>query len=349
MPKTDPGWSTVPVIYIDVVWLVNLVMDAVLVVTTCWLMKRPVRAGRVTLAAVIGACYALLLFFPALSAFTSWPGKAAVSLIIVAIGIGRRNWLDLARVSAAFYFVSFVFAGCAVALRFALPSVSVANTVQVSAHGIAVAESFGGLVIVVSVPIAIAFTRYIVRHVRQAHLRAGLMYRVRASFPDGDATFVGLVDSGNQLRDPVSRQPVCFVDADVLAPFLPQQFATAVANGRSLVDALGDQSDPRFTGKFAMIPYRGAGGQTQLTVAVRPNAIALERSGLWQTVAHPCWLALHSGQLAHDKSFQAILHMEIITGDERFETSEFQRDQHEAPNSAATAVGERPPQIPGHS
>ena len=334
-----------PVIYIDVVWLVNFVMDGVLLVTTGWIMRRPIRTGRIVLGALIGACYSLLLFFPSLSGLTTWPGKALVSLLMVGIGVKRQSWLDLARLCALFYFVSFVFAGAAIALHFAVPGVSLTKVASVSANGIAVETSMESLALLVAIPVGIALFKYIVRRLRQTHLRAGMEYRVHAVFQNVTIQCVGLVDSGNQLRDPISRRPVCFVDGEVMYPVLPKPIQTALRAGGDVVRALSEMtSDACYA--FTLVPFRGAGGIGQLTIALAPDHLELEKNGHRFTVKESCLFAVNPTRLSVDNRFQAILHMELITGDEGFEADDkSETPQYETADSSATLVDSNSAQI----
>lgn len=103
--------QALPVVYIDIVWMVNFIMDFALLWTTGWLMKRRARWTRLLAGALVGATYALALFVPALSLATTWPGKALVSVLMVWVSLPHRSALDLARLVGVYYLVSFVVAG----------------------------------------------------------------------------------------------------------------------------------------------------------------------------------------------------------------------------------------------
>lgn len=335
-----------PVIYIDVVWLVNFVMDGVLLLTTCWILHRRVRPWRLVAGAFIGACYALMLFFPSLAVLTGFVGKAVMTLLMVNVGIIRRTWIDLVRVCLVFFGVSFVFAGAAIGLHFALPEVTLSKVATVGGNEIAVQTSMESLVLLVCIPLCIALLQYIVRHMRKASMRAGLTFIVRVKFGDFRLECIGLVDSGNQLRDPIRRRPVNFIDADVLLPMLPQKLADSILQGTDPVLALGDMTQDEMRSKFTLVPYRGAGGVSQLAIAIAPDSVILERAGMEYQVSTPCLFAIHPTQLSVDRTFQALLHFELVTGDEAFEVSHGQEpNQHEIANTTPTIMDTDSPQI----
>jgi stage II sporulation protein GA (sporulation sigma-E factor processing peptidase) len=328
-----------PVIYIDVVWLVNFVMDGVLLLTTGWILHRRIRPWRLAAGACIGACYALLLFFPEAAFLTNWMGKAIMTLVMVNVGIGRHSWIDLIRVCLVFFGVSFVFAGAAIFMHFAFPTVSISKVATISGNKIAVQTSMESLVLLVCIPLGVASLQYLVRHMRKASSRAGLIYTVSVKFGDFEVECTGLVDSGNQLRDPIKRRPVNFIDADVVLPMLPLRLAEAYQKGHDPVLTLGEIASEDIRSKFSLVPYRGAGGVTHLAIAMVPDLVFLKRAGREYKVSAPCLFAIHPSKLSVDKSFQVLLHFELVMGDEAFEVSHGQKpNQHEAADSSPIVV-----------
>jgi stage II sporulation protein GA (sporulation sigma-E factor processing peptidase) len=338
--KTDiKGALPMPVIYIDVVWFVNFVMDGVLLLTTSWILHRRVRPWRMVAGAFIGACYSLLLFFPAVALLTNWLGKAMMTLIMVDVGIGRRSWMDLVRVCLVFFGVSFVFAGAAIFMHFALPMVSISKVATISGNKIAVQTSLESLVLLVCIPFGVASIQYLVRHMRKASLHAGLTYTVRVKFDDQEFRCMGLVDSGNQLRDPILQRPVNFIDADVVMPVLPPLLAESYQKKSDPVMALGEIAQEEIRSRFSLVPYRGAGGVTQLAIAMVPDLVTLERNGKAVVVNTPCLFAIHPVRLSASKAFQVLLHFELVAGDEAFDVSNGQKSSlDEAQDSSPTVM-----------
>lgn len=328
-----------PVVYIDVVWLVNFVMDAAILFTANWIAKRPTRLARICLASLIGATYALLLFTPSLWMLTTWVGKAIVSLLIVAIAIPCKNWLELVRACLLFYFVTFVFAGATIALHYAVPGVSVASGTVVSHKGLAFMTSIKSLALLIAIPLSIGLIQVCVRRVRRLQLQSASYYQVFVRLSGRSVTFTGMVDTGNQLRDPLTRRPVCMVDAAVMAQILPNSIAHAICHGKDVVSALEQISDVTWMKRMSLVPYRGAGGVQHMTVAFRPDEVELERDGKRVLVTGPCLLAVHTEPLSVEGRFQAILHTELLTGDDGFEHEMVDSEaEHETTHPSATTL-----------
>lgn len=314
------GWGdSMPVVYMDVVWLVNFVVDAALLATTGWIGRHESARSRILLGALVGSLYSLLLFVPAFPVLTAWPGKMAISVLMVYLGVPCKSWLDLVRMTALYYLVAFVYAGAMMALHFAIPGVSVAQGVWLTGQKLAFLIRPSTGLFVGSGVVATFVLKYVLRRVRRINVQQVMLCKVYARIGKLSAEFTGLVDTGNQLRDPISRQPVCLVDADIMAQLLPGTLARAITAGTDLFTALENAVEDDFSQRVCLIPYRGAGGASVLTVAIRPDELQLEYEGLRRAAAVPCLLAVHRQGLSHDKRFQAILHAEVITGDDQFE------------------------------
>ncbi|MCL6515387.1 sigma-E processing peptidase SpoIIGA [Alicyclobacillus sp.] len=330
-----------PVVYLDVVWLVNFAMDFSILWTTGWIAKRRMKLGRVFIGAAVGATYALLVFAPHLTTLTTWYGKAAASLAMVAVTYPPKSWWQLARDAVTFYFVAFVFAGAALALHFAVPGVSLANGTVIRAHGMAFLTSAGTLTLMVAVPLAAGVLRHALRRGRTLRTQADHLYTVTLCVDGREVQCTALLDTGNQLRDPLSRLPVCLVEAEVMQRLLPGALWEARKDAPDWVTAMGrvPPEAASVLSRVSLIPFRGAGGQQRVTIGVRPDRVSIRMPDGRVRPAGRCVLAVHDEPLAGEGRFQAILHTEVITGDDRVEDDvDASNVDPEAAHPAATVV-----------
>jgi stage II sporulation protein GA (sporulation sigma-E factor processing peptidase) len=333
----------VPVIYADVVFLVNLVMDGVIVIATCMIVKRPIRPGRVLAGAVFGAAYALLLFVPHLQIFTTWFGKALASLLMVIIAVPFRGLLDIAKNVIVLYCVTFVMAGAVLALHFAAPGMSLAQGTIISGGRIAFETSVSGLGIVAAVPLSIWVLNSAIGRARGLRHRAQSLFQVTARLDDREVSCTGLMDTGNQLHDPLSNYPVCLVDAVVFQELVPDSMKRLCRQGTDLLAAITTLKSDQELPKLYWVPFRGAGGGQKLTIAIRPDELWVTQEDGNRVMARPCLLALHMEPLSVDARFQAILHTEILAGDDRHDRdASIQKHEHETSNSFTAPMDSHP-------
>lgn len=233
------------VVYGDVYLAINFTMDFLALYLTARALKRPAPPLRLSLAAALGAGYALAsLLLPdgnPLSAFTSL--AIPVLLILIAFGIG--GWRELLRSLAVFWAISFLLGGAATAASYLVAQWAKKEVV------------IGGQV--ETLPADLPYWGVIALGLLVAAVVSFLL-RLRKKLPptvtvavgeseDALALLDGLVDSGNLLTEPLSGQAVILVDRSA-ATFLPPELAF-----------LRDGGTPSLTPRLRLIPYSTPSGE----------------------------------------------------------------------------------------
>ncbi|MCL6444785.1 MAG: sigma-E processing peptidase SpoIIGA, partial [Alicyclobacillus sp.] len=238
-----------------------------------------------------------------------------------------------------FYVVAFLFAGAAIALHFAIPGVSIGKGTVISGNRFAYTASLESMALLVAIPVSMALLRYSQQRFKEVRMKQAALVQITVSIGEHATTLTGLVDTGNQLRDPVSRDPVCLVEAHAIARLLPNVLQQAATSGGDLLQAVADIDDAAWLRRIALVPFRGAGGTQHLAVAIRPDSVTLQQADGAIPIATRCLFALQPNRVSVDGRFQAILHTELMTGDESFEGNwvTTQR-QPEAAHPTPTAV-----------
>lgn len=169
-------------VYIDLCILLNFLVDLLLLLGTNRLSGFPSVLGRLIPAALLGAFYSGFSLVPSLF-FLASPLWYLVFLCLVAvIAFGFQK--SALRRGALFFLLSMALGGIALAL-------------QQSRVEVLLLEALGLLLLTgVSFGNQPLGTRYL---------------PVTVTLPAGSIHFTALVDTGNQLRDPVSGQPVTVV------------------------------------------------------------------------------------------------------------------------------------------
>ena len=109
------------------------------------------------------------------------------------------------------------------------------------------------------------------------------------------AEFPALVDSGCELTDPVSGDPVLVADAAALAPLFPP----GTPLGEAPLDAL-----PRLSGRgarFRLIPCSSVGAERALLLCFRPDALAADGA------ARRMLVAVSRAPLAPDGAYRGVV------------------------------------------
>ncbi len=126
-------------------------------------------------------------------------------------------------------------------------------------------------------------------------------------------TTTALLDTGNSLRDPLSRAPVVIVDAGLFASVkdasLRNLVQSACDGDLSQVTSMVD--DPALATRVRLIPYSSVGTKSGLLIGVRPDSLAVVYGGKRVEVTEVI-LGLHGQPLSVDGAYSALIHPELL-------------------------------------
>jgi len=302
------------VVYVDLVFALNLLFDAMTLHLTAWSRKLKPRRWRIWAAACLGAAHALLVFVPGLSVLFSLAAKLAVSAAMVAAAFGVRSLQEVVRNLTAFYFVNFAAAGCVLGLHFLLQSHGeLMNGILFARSGGMTLEFKAGLLFLIAAFfLSAAVYRAVLRGVRRKDLVARHLADVEIAIGGRSVRCTGLVDTGNRLSDPLSGTPVMVTETELWSEVLDPGWLR-LAGGERESELLEAACDSRFPWpeRLRLVPYRGIRRGTAWLIAFRPDEVVIRLDGREHAVRRVL-VGLRSGGLAADGAYRAVLHPALL-------------------------------------
>ena len=246
-------------IYLDSLFILNFIVDYLVVLGTGKICALPLRRGHMVFAAAIGGTYAVLaVVFPELFALPV--SKLVVGAIIplAAFGHGRHY----PRAAICFFAVSAAFAGAVYAIS-GLGGAPLGSGVYIPVNLRMLAVSFA----LCYAAISLAF-RYVGRRQR------GAFHRVKISLCGRSVEITALEDTGNELVDPVSGEEIVIVWAGVLQNLLPNDCTQKLSGDPVKAYEELAQVQP-LSGKMRLIPYSCINGSAVM-VCLRPDLLEVD-------------------------------------------------------------------------
>lgn len=253
------------VIYVDTLFLLNALVDYLLLLCAARLAGEPLKRLRFALGAVLGGGYAVAIFLPGLG-FLERPAcrlAAAVLMVLAAFWGSRR----LGRQVLIFFALSCAFAGGVLAIS------------MLGGRGLSLNRGviYSGMdlkIVLLSAAGCYAALSLLLQNAVRHTSFTGELKAVRLELGERTVELTALTDTGNTLTDPVTGQGVMVAEGERLLPLFAAPQRPSVQELRDPAGAL-----ERLTGAgghFRLLPYRAVGVDRGLLLAVRVDRAVVD-------------------------------------------------------------------------
>ena len=252
------------VVYIDSLFLLNFVVNYLLLLSAARLAGEIIRRLRLALGAALGALYAAAVFFPGM-AFLLHPAcklGAAVLMLLCAFGGSRR----LLRLTLVFFGVSAAFGGGIFAIELlGGRGLSLKNGIFYSAMDLR-------LILLSAAACYVVLTLVFRRTAKHGGPSRELVPTV-LTIEGRRVALTALVDTGNTLTDPVTNRPVMVAEGEKLVRLFPEGEAPNQNELRDPVAAMERLSSGGGRGRYRLLPYQAVGVDCGMLLALRLDGV----------------------------------------------------------------------------
>ncbi|MEK4030277.1 sigma-E processing peptidase SpoIIGA [Pseudobacillus sp. FSL P4-0506] len=294
------------VLYLDALWLLNLLADSLLLWMTAIFLKRSVKWYRLLIGGGIGSISILLMVTP-FAGIAGHPfAKLSLSVAMVLAVFGYRRWKYFFVNLMAFYFSTFLTGGMLLGAHYFIQF----DMQMESEFFLAGLKGFGDPIswvfVMFGLPIAFYFARSRADDFETAKLQHDQLLDVKIMINGAEFLLKGLVDTGNQLHDPLSKAPVMLVSITGLEEQLPKEVIKAADQPEILL--FQDEYLPgEWLDKMRLIPAKSVGKAHQLLPAFKPDYVEIS-NGQKKAVVSKALVSFTSMSLSSDNQFSCILH-----------------------------------------
>jgi stage II sporulation protein GA (sporulation sigma-E factor processing peptidase) len=299
------------VMYADVIFVVNLIIDFMLLAATAYFCRVSLRRRRTALASTCGAVYTVFLFFPPLSFAYTLFWKFLFSCLMILISFGRMQPRKFIRVLVSFYCISFFIGGGLFAVHYLFQQENVIlNGIAATRTGTGLPVSTPSLLLIaVGFPLLWWFSKKGYKGLEASRQQDVQHVEVLVTIGENNIHCVGFIDTGNQLHDPLTRTPVSIMELSLWESVLPDDLVQAVHEGAGF-DADLSSINEQWLPRIRLIPYRTVSAQMSFLIAIRPDAVRIQTNG--ETFEAKMYIGLRTGSLSSAGSYQAIIHPKAL-------------------------------------
>jgi stage II sporulation protein GA (sporulation sigma-E factor processing peptidase) len=297
-------------LYLDIIWLLNFLFDSLLLYLTRFILKRRTKKWRVFLGGFFGS----LIIFAPLTPFamvSSTIFKIFISILMVIIAFGFKRMKYFLVNLAVFYLVTFATGGAMIGVHYLMNfDYNLANALflpYIQGFG----DPISWIFVILGFPIVWYLSKNTFEQFENVKIQADQLIDLDVFIFHQPIRLKGLVDSGNQLYDPLTKRPVMIVSLDSLSEYLPNELRSVFENVNQFLD---DENvvPVEWMNRLSVVPYRVVGQDHQLIVTFRPDKVILyQDKEVLQT--EKVLIGIVNQKLSSDDTFDSIIHPKIIT------------------------------------
>ncbi|MEF3354219.1 sigma-E processing peptidase SpoIIGA [Paenibacillus sp. GYB006] len=301
------------VVYIDLIFLTNLLIDWVLLFLTAWMQKKKPKWWRMIISSIIGALYVVMMFVPELTFLYTFLIKFTLSLFMIWTAFGFHSLQAFTKTIGTFYVVNFVAAGGVLGVHYMLQSsADLFNGILfTTTGGVSFELQVGFWFVFITFFAVLLVFKGVQSSKRKTEQMSVFFGDIIVEIGGVEVTCTGLVDTGNQLTDPLTRTPVTVMEASLWESYLPPSWKGRISEVSADTLIMELEEEFIWQDRLRLIPYRGINKGTSFMLALKPDSVKVMMNGTCYTPRRTL-IGLDGGKLSSEGKYQAIIHPEYV-------------------------------------
>lgn len=306
------GLRQVVYIYPDIALAISFLMNALILWGTARISKIKASNIRIAAGAGTGAVYSFAAAFPVLALLHSFWLKIAISVIMFAVAFAPLKVKRFIISMIVFYTVSFSLGGFFIGILYFFQS-SPFGLYTNSISQLVADYFWPGLLVTVG---SYFFCTRLMGRLVQRRLANDLFHvPVKIIFGEADIEVEALIDTGNQLQDPLSQTPVIVVEYNALKKLLPREIQIVFEYDANpdLMTVLDSLAKTSWSARFRVIPFTSLGQTNGMLIGFRPDRIEVH-NGDNHIRTKNVIVGVYYHELSPEGSYRALLHPDVLYG-----------------------------------
>ncbi|MBB6449380.1 stage II sporulation protein GA (sporulation sigma-E factor processing peptidase) [Geomicrobium halophilum] len=305
-------------LYIDVIYALNTVVTACLLYMTAKWLGYKFKKTRIAMAAALSS----LPLFIWMTPYGEWLLhpliQALVCILTISLAFGFQTFTRFSKAVLLFYFVSWLAGGAVMAMTMFWQTSALLERWSSSARWV-LFDDMHGLLVLSTLPVVIVFAEVSKRIIKQEKkTAAGLaLITIKMDAKSEEIHATGLVDTGNQLRDPISRAPVLLAEVSLFKPHLTSEEWRAMVEW---LDSQGSKGAMKWEERLKLIPYRTVGRDHGFLFAVHAAEVLIKQQGS-QKRNRNVLIGFENRQLSTEGRFRCIVPTDFLPASPEVESA----------------------------
>jgi len=293
-------------IYLDIIFLENLIMNAIILYATAIILKIKPKSIRIILSSAIGSIYAIITYVTEMKIYTSVILKAILAVIMIYVAFNPQNIKKMWKQVAIFYLTSFVFGGVTLYLIYYIKpqDILMKNGIFVGDYVLKVIM-LGAIVAFVTIKISLKIIK--------TKISAKDMYcKIKIKLNEKTIETKALIDTGNLAKEPITNMSVVIVESSLLEEVLPVQ----ILNNLEKIlcgdlSQISQEIQEKYISKLRCIPFSSLGKQNGMLLGIRADEIQVETDEEKRT-SNNVIIGIYDKSLTKKGEYRALIGIDLI-------------------------------------
>lgn len=299
-------------VYIDMVFIINLIMDYIILFIVKILTKRNTKKIRLFMGAVVGAlmmCLIVILPYDNYL-FNVGIGYLLTSVLLIYIAFKPKRLSEFIKLTIIMYLSAIMLGGIMFALYYySFIGVAVSKVI----NGTYNMDLGVGLFVIFGI-IAIIIFKIIRKVMANTVVTNRNLYGVEININDSRIMVNGLLDTGNNLYDPITKNPVLIAETELLEKLIEKDsydklkdISCDMYNLSSFAE-FGEKSNL----KLRLIPFSSLGNENGMLLGIVADNICINLGDETKDYRDVV-IAVYDKKLSNDNSYQVLIHPKLIS------------------------------------
>lgn len=298
------------IVYADILLALNFFCDFFLLWTAGKILRRKISLLRILASSVIGAFYGLTAIIPALTWMAHPFCLFVVSLLLLRIAYRWDEPKGFLRLAGVFYLTAFAMAGAALAG---------ARILEQNGIVFAPLQTLKAGSLLFALFIAIILGRRGWSALKKNWQKEDFQLQLTINVNGRQCRLPALLDTGNDLREPLSGLPVVVADYQAMRSIMPEYLRRSFEKyGRCspemVLDDIAAHTNDGWLKRLRLIPFASIGKQNGLLLGFKPDSLILDKADKRQI--SQVIICISAEPLGN--SYQAVINPEILNDGEKY-------------------------------
>lgn len=293
-------------VYIDVVFLENLILNVIILYATSLIAKTNLKIIRTLISASIGSIYAIMYYIFQIGLYSNIIFKFVLSVIMIYVAFNPKEFKTLLKVLILFYLTSFVFGGASLSVIYLVNAqrINIQNGMIIGKY--TMNTIFTGIIIAFIV-IVIAF-----KIIKSKISKNDLFCDIRFKINNKEIKTKAMLDTGNLLKEPITNIPVVVVEHKLLYDVIPNEILDNIENilGGDL-ENISDEVKNDYISKLKVIPFTSLGKQNGILLGIKADELIVEEMNGEKKIDKVI-IGIYNKELSKKRAYSALIGIDVI-------------------------------------